>query len=111
MTFKIFCYSAENIKWTGLQSNPPVKIKPFKDYDSAYGPTFQATSVLGIFRLFFTTQLATTIVAETNRYAKLCLSVAQFEKWEEMTEEELFAYFGFLMLMGIVNMPSIRDYW
>ena len=52
----------------------------------------------------------TTIVTETNRYASLCLK-EKFENWEKITIDELYAYFGFLVLMGIVSLPSIRDYW
>lgn len=52
----------------------------------------------------------TTIVTETNRYASLCLK-EKFDKWDKVTVEELHAYFGFMILMGIVNLPSIKDYW
>ena len=30
---------------------------------------------------------------------------------EKVTETELEAYFGFMILMGIVRLPSIYDYW
>ena len=107
--------SSENITWDPEKEkekkiNPPVTIKPFKGYNKPYGPTISGlSSVLQLFCLFFTTDLMTTIVAETNRYATLCLK--QDQHWEETTIEELQAYFGFLILMGIVRLPSIRDYW
>ena len=50
----------------------------------------------------------TTIITETNRYAALCL---QHQHWDPLTIQELQAYFGFLIIMGVVRMPSIRDYW
>ena len=52
----------------------------------------------------------TTIVTETNRYASLCLKET-FDKWDKVTADELHAYFGFMVLMGMVSLPSIRDYW
>ena len=47
----------------------------------------------------------TTIVTETNRYASLCLK-EKFDKWDKVTADELHAYFGFMVLMGMVSLPS-----
>ena len=102
--------SSENITWEP-QRNPEITIKPFKEYDKPHGPTFLSpTSILGIFQMFFTTELLQIIVTETNRYASLCLK-DKFATWEQVTEEELQAYFGFMILTGLVRLPSIRDYW
>ena len=60
--------------------------------------------------LVFTQELMGTIATETNRYAQVCLG-ERYEKWECVTVEELYAYFGFLILMGMINLPSIQDYW
>ena len=49
------------------------------------------------------------IVEETNRYAEQCLR--QRNKQWSTTAEEVRAYFGFLILMGINRLPEIRDYW
>ena len=46
-------------------------------------------------------------MVETNRYATTCIG----DSWEPITPEELCAYFGFMMLMGLVKLPSIYDYW
>ena len=35
----------------------------------------------------------------------------KFAKWNQVTVEELQAYMGFMILMGIVRLPSIYDYW
>ena len=50
-----------------------------------------------------------TIVEETNRYAAQCLEGSP-SQWSTC-EEELRAYFGFYILMGLVKQPEIRDYW
>ena len=35
----------------------------------------------------------------------------QFQTWQPITVDELCAYFGFMILMGIVRLPSLGDYW
>ena len=64
-----------------------------------------------IFRLFFTTSLLQLIVDQTNLYALQCMGENTYETWEKVTETELEAYFGFMILMGTVRLPSIYDYW
>lgn len=39
------------------------------------------------------------------------MGVEAFAKWTQVTVEELQAYMGFMILMGIVHLPSIYDYW
>ena len=51
------------------------------------------------------------IVEESNRYARQVMGDEKYEKWTTITESELRAYFGFCMLMGIVSIPEIDDYW
>ena len=51
------------------------------------------------------------IVNETNRYALKCMGEALYNNWVEITVEELEAFFGIMILMGLVRLPSIRDYW
>ena len=86
-------------------------MKPFKGYTKPYGPSFTTpTTILQLFQLFFTTELMTIVVNQTNEYARLCLK-EKYDKWDKISFDELHAYFGFMVLMGMVNLPSIRDYW
>ena len=39
------------------------------------------------------------------------MGIETFGKWTQVTVEELQAYMGFMILMGIVHLPSIYDYW
>ena len=64
---------------------------------------------LGLFSLFFDDTLVSMIVHETNRYAEQCLSGTS-KQWST-DAEEIRAYFGFMILMGINKLPEIRDYW
>lgn len=57
--------------------------------------------------LFFTFAIMDLIVEETNRYATTCIGAS----WAPIIQEKLCAYFGFMLLMGIVKLPSIYDYW
>ena len=57
------------------------------------------------FLLFFDDTLTVT------EYAKLCLeSEGKQSNWHS-TEEEIRAYLGFHILMGLNHKPEIRDYW
>ena len=62
-----------------------------------------------IFGLFFTDEIVSQIVTETNRYAAQCLE-GKTTTWMT-TVEEIQAYFGFYIYMGLVREPEIRDYW
>ena len=69
------------------------------------------SSPLGVFQLFFTTSLLELIVKQTNQYALECMENERFEVWTKITVEELCAYLGFMILMGLVDLPALYDYW
>jgi len=47
---------------------------------------------------------------QSNKYALECMGAEKYESWE-ITVDELSAFIGFMLLMGIVHLPSIADYW
>ena len=101
LTAAFFC-SSDNIQWN-VDPNSPITLKPFKGYTKPHGPVFPTpTSILHLFTLVFTNELVESIVTESNRYAQSCLN-EKYNTWEIITSEEMYAYFGFLILMGIVN--------
>ncbi|KAG8235826.1 hypothetical protein J437_LFUL016087 [Ladona fulva] len=52
------------------------------------------------------------IVDNTNKYAEHCRNLENIDKdWVEVTYDEMVAYFGVLMYMGVFNLPESRDYW
>ena len=54
------------------------------------------------------------IARQTNLYAKQCMQVDDCEQMQsewETTEEEIRAYLGFTVLMGITRQPDLYDYW
>ena len=87
----------------------PVDVRPFTQ------PTGLAVNVpndpADLFSLFFTPEIVHSIVEETNRYAAQCLAAAGKSTTWTTDEQEIRAYFGFYILMGMVKEPKIRDYW
>ena len=47
---------------------------------------------------------------QSNEYAKLVMGAEKYEKWAKMTVEELKAFLGFSILMGVNHLPSLNDY-
>ena len=80
------------------------------------GPSIPLCSPTETFVTLFTPELLQVIVSETNRYAKQCLSVAHQHNegpppvWETNIHE-MKAFFGFMLLMGLNELPDLRDYW
>ena len=66
---------------------------------------------LGVFQLFFTDDLLKEIASESNLYAKQVLGEEAFKGWQPVSKEELKAFIGFCLLMGISRLPAIEDYW
>ena len=49
-------------------------------------------------------------MVESNGYAAQCKGEL-FQNWQAITVQELCAYMGFMILMGIVRLPRLDDYW
>ena len=64
-----------------------------------------------VFQLFFDESLQAEIVQESNKYARQVMGEEAYQKWSPITVEELRAFFGFSILMGINHLPAIDDYW
>ena len=64
-----------------------------------------------VFQLFFDESLQSDIVQESNKYARQVMGEEAYLKWSPITVEELRAFFGFSILMGINHLPAIDEYW
>ena len=73
------------------------------------GPTIAIANSIEILNTFFFDELISVNVKETNRYAKDCLKNDD-TTWET-NENEIRAFTGFFVLMGIVKLPHFYDYW
>lgn len=59
------------------------------------------------FESIFDDQVLLIIVAETNRYAKQNNS----KNWVDVTADEMKAFVGCLIVMGIHQLPALKHYW
>ena len=72
---------------------------------------------LQFFMLFFTSEMIKKITAETNTYAKEKIAnktVSRFLIWHEWyddVEEEMLAFLGLIINMGVIHLPYVKDYW
>ena len=97
------------IGWTMTPS--PISVEPCT---VPCGPLVPVThEPLEMFSHFFTDNLLAVIVEETNRYAVQCLAATNRNStttWETSLDE-MKAYLGFMVVMGVNQLPEIRDYW
>ena len=63
------------------------------------------------FELLFTPAFLGDIVEQSNLYAKEVMGEEWYSSWDKITTEELKAYLGFYILMGINRLPALEDYW
>ncbi|XP_070548371.1 piggyBac transposable element-derived protein 4-like [Ptychodera flava] len=68
---------------------------------------------LDFFRLFMTDDFLDHLVRETNKYAQFKQDRLQKvdADWSPVDRNEMKAYFGVIILMGIHSLPEIRDFW
>uniref|UniRef100_A0A0N4WU61 DDE_Tnp_1_7 domain-containing protein n=1 Tax=Haemonchus placei TaxID=6290 RepID=A0A0N4WU61_HAEPC len=68
------------------------------------------TRPIDCYQLFLTSELLDLMVTETNRYAKEKM-VVRNKDLTDTTVEEMKRFLGICLYMGIVELPSMRDYW
>ena len=87
----------------------PVEVKPFT---SPVGPaTAIPESPREVFEMFFSDDLMKLMVTESNRYAEEVMGNEKFATWTKITVDEMKAFLGFSILMGINQLPAVKDYW
>ena len=97
----------------GWSEGSHVQVQPFS---MNVRPTFPLEEEpVAIFSALFTPLLLDHIVGETNRYATLCLTSTHKGEdppptWET-DANDISAYLGFAILMGINRVPDLYDYW
>jgi len=67
-----------------------------------------------LFRPFFTNKIMDKLIEWTNKHAELYPLDKEAEHlrvWQPTCRQELYAYFGVLIHIGITIEPAIKDYW
>ena len=44
-------------------------------------------------------------------FASACMDEDSYAAWSPFTVQDMKSYFGFMIMMGIVHLPSLSDYW
>ena len=89
-------------------------IQPFHmdDVPGASRVVYRCQTPLDFFKLFFTTVVWTLLVSQTNLYYRQSVSVKpSVMEWVDVTVEEMMAFVGLVIAMGVVRLPEIDDYW
>ncbi|XP_065915189.1 chimeric ERCC6-PGBD3 protein-like [Dysidea avara] len=70
------------------------------------------TRPVDLFYLYFTDDVWDLLVTETNSYAALRFPCRQYARpWKDVTCEEMKAFIGMLIMMGILHLPHLDMYW
>ena len=70
-----------------------------------------------VFLQFFDDSVIELMVIETNRYAQQYVQSHQLRRtsrmarWTDTTKEEMKTFLGLILLTGLIQYPSIEDYW
>lgn len=70
-----------------------------------------AETPLDCLLLYFTDELSLSIVEQSNLYHQQQSDGNDDGKWKDITIEELKAFLGILLAMGLVELPKLHDYW
>ena len=96
---------------------PPCRkefVKPSPGPTHRFGNGIDGNMPKTYFDLYFTNEVWEMMVVETNRYyAQQYAEKPDKHKteWHDTTKEELQAFVGVLILMGIARLPSFEQYW
>lgn len=100
-----FRWKAQDIS-SSTDSPAPKDLRPFVQTTGPAERTKRAKNPLAVFELFFTVAVIDNILQQTKRYA-----IQQGAVEFELCREELLAFLAMNIAMGMVRLPSIRDYW
>lgn len=83
------------------------------NFTSHVGITFEIGNEargIDVFKMFFNDEIL-DVVRETNRYARQKLEGQALDKWQDVTLNEIKAFLGVCIVMGVNSLPSTADYW
>lgn len=99
----------ENVTWR-RELRKPVNIAFSEQVGAAFELSAEEKEI-DFFLKFFSEDLMSHLVRETNLYADKCIANKPDPKWKPVTLEELKAYFGINIVFSIVQIPSYTLAW
>ena len=83
-----------------------------EDFHEHTGVTVPVPGTVGaVFKLIFDQVLIDHIVREINRYARTVMGDLKYENWEKLGTSDIYANFGIMIVMGLVNLRCLHDNW
>ncbi|XP_063837166.1 piggyBac transposable element-derived protein 4-like [Ostrinia nubilalis] len=109
----------EDLLHFAWSSDPQVFTGTREDFHGPSGPTFlvEGATPLDIFEKIWDEAIIEHIIKETNRYAFQLFSQtnltpqSRIRRWTDITRDELWAFFGIIMLHSFVPNPVEKEYW
>ena len=101
---------------THLKRTNTLNFKELEKYENLSGPKHSlpvGSSEKDFFELSVTNDFYNNVAEETSKYAALSQRKAGTvdNNWEDTNAEEIQAYIGILIYMGLVDLPEIDDYF
>jgi len=90
---------------------------PFKSKEAVNAIISPTANALDFFKLYLTDAIESLMVAETNRYAdqyirgNILKPHSPVQNWVPTTKDEMLAFIGLSILMGVVYKPRLHMYW
>lgn len=110
----------DSMEWDipNLEGPPPIEYTvAFKGMKDIYSGILAQGDPVDYFDLFMTHDIITHIVDQTNLYASQQVltndvsSGSRTHAWVPVTNDEMIKFIALIGWMGLVKLPSIKDYW
>lgn len=81
------------------------------DVEPPFSVCVDSPSPSELFKIYFDHAAIKTLCANTNKNAAKNIAAGKNFKWTELTEAEMYHYFGLTLYMGVLKLPTMRDFW
>lgn len=107
---------SEDEEWIWKETKSPEHVPKFFPFSGnlpgSSSESMNATDVMDYLYLFLPAEFYDELLLQTNRYADQIRATHNITyPWCPITKEELMAFIGIVISMGLIGLPSYRDYW
>ncbi|XP_005096839.1 piggyBac transposable element-derived protein 4-like [Aplysia californica] len=104
-----------NLSWEFYDKDDPYEVEWIPDFNQQPGPLIDTTGFTEeeLFSIFFPLAAFELMVEQTNKYASTHLHKNKFyeKRWKDVTVEEMKAFVGLQVAMGLYPRPALLDHW